>query len=259
MGNTGARAPVVGWFDLVATDPVRGKDFYEHLLHWAFGPVDGTDDYQLVTAPDAGWGMGVLRAGDRDALAFSVVCADLDAAIPRLESAGAAVVEPARRTPAGDRHAVLTDVRGNRVGLLEPAADHPDLTRWTTTAAQNALAWFEIGTTDVAATRTFYTESFGWTYERDEAAEGVTYYNILPAASDEPIGGLLDLSTMPGSTDYAIPGLRVPDVSTLLERCEAAGGKRVLDPFPDGNGLVIGQFTDPVGNRWSAFATAGTA
>lgn len=118
----------------------------------------------------------------------------------------------------------------------------------------NATARFEIGTTDLAATRTFYEKAFGWTQVRDGAAEGAEYHSIMPPSSQQAIGGVLDLSATSGAADYAVPGLLVADVPDLLRRCEAAGGRRVAGPFSDADGLVIGQFTDPFGNRWSAFS-----
>ncbi|PXX54756.1 hypothetical protein DFR70_12350 [Nocardia tenerifensis] len=244
MGTSGT----VGWFEIVATDPERSKQFYQQIFDWqytSFGP-----GYHTITAPGARSAMGALRQGSRDALWFSVIRDDLAATIPALESLGAKVIEEPARTAAGDLHAVVTDVKGNKIGLFEPA----DTAVPDRAPVPNSTAWFEIGTTDFAATREFYERAFGWTYQRDEAAEGAIYYSVHPDGAKEPIGGTMDVSTVPNSTDYAIPGLLVADVPDLLARCEQAGGQRVLDPFTDATGLVIGQFTDPFGNRWTSFA-----
>jgi uncharacterized protein len=253
MGTSGSHPATVGWFEITATEPTLSKEFYQGLFNWKFTSFGVEDSYCTITAPSAAASMGALRRGSRDVLYISVVCGDVAATIPRLESLGAALVERPARTAAGDVHAVITDVQGNRLGLYEPAAqDYTNLSQRA--AVPNATAWFEIGTTNLAVTQKFYEESFGWTYEQDEAAEGVAYYSILSSASKNPIGGILDLSANPGMADYAIPGLLVSDVPDLLSRCELAGGRRVMDPVSDANGLVIGQFTDPFGNRWSAFA-----
>ncbi|GAA2922969.1 hypothetical protein GCM10020221_18830 [Streptomyces thioluteus] len=175
--------------------------------------------------------MGALRRGDQDALCISVLCPDVAAAVRALEPLGATLAEGPGRTPAGDVHAVVIDVRGNRLGLLEPAA--PSIPAVPGAApGLNATAFFEIGTTDFAATRKFYQEAFGWTTERDESAEGVAYYSILVPGLPGEIGGVLDLSGMDGATDYAIPTLRVADVPGT------AGARRGGRRKPaDGTGL----------------------
>ncbi|MGX1777207.1 VOC family protein [Nocardia brasiliensis] len=251
MGSFSPRPATVGWFDITASDPAHAKQFYQEVFSWEFAPIG--DDYHTITAPGAGAAMGALRRGDRDALWIDVVCTDLATTIPRLESLGAKVIEPADETPAGARSAVVADTRGNRLGLYEPAnTGEADTT--AAAAVPNATAWFEIGTLDFTVTRQFYEQAFGWTYERDEAAEGAVYYSISAPGAAEPIGGTMDLSALPDAAEYAIPGLLVADVSALLDRVERAGGHRVMDPFADAHGLVIAQFTDPFGNRWTSFA-----
>ncbi|MCM6778282.1 VOC family protein [Nocardia sp. CDC159] len=251
MSTAVFRPNTVGWFEITTAEPELAEQFYRSLFDWRFTAFDS--EYHTITAPDAAVATGALRRGGRDALCISVICDDLTATIPRLEALGATVVEPPARTPAGDLHAIVTDAQGNRIGLFAPAAQR-NSAPGPQPPTPNSLAWFEIGTTDFAASRKFYEQAFGWRYERDEAAEGVAYYNILVEGASEPIGGMVDLSAGPTPTDYAIPGLLVADVPDLLERCERAGGQRVMGPFPDGNGLIIGQFTDRFGNRWSSFA-----
>uniref|UniRef100_UPI002457D2B7 VOC family protein n=1 Tax=Nocardia brasiliensis TaxID=37326 RepID=UPI002457D2B7 len=160
---------------------------------------------------------------------------------------------PPHHTRAGAGWAVAADTLAKRRAFYDPPnPGHADTT--AAAAVPNATAWFEIGTLDFAATRQFYEQAFGWTYERDEAAEGAVYYSISAPGAAEPIGGTMDLSALPDAAEYAIPGLLVADVSAMLDRVERAGGHRVMDPFTDAHGLVIAQFTDPFGNRWTSFA-----
>ncbi|MGI5350358.1 VOC family protein [Streptomyces sp. CA-250714] len=252
MSTSHACSATVGWFEITATDPSLSQSFYEGLFGWSFDSFGGEDSYRTITAPGAGTSMGALRRGDRDALCIGVVCSDAAATVRRLESLGAVLSEPPERTPAGDIHAVVTDVRGNRLGLFEPAGQG-GAAAGDAAPVLNSTAFFEIGTNDLAATQEFYKAAFGWTTERDAAAEGVAYYSVLLPDASAEIGGVLDLSEMDGRSDYAIPGLYVSDIEELLERSAAAGGRRVMGPVSDANGIVVGQFLDPVGNRWSAF------
>ncbi|MBN6039874.1 VOC family protein [Amycolatopsis sp. 195334CR] len=220
----------VGWFEITATDPDRCRKFYDGLFGWEFTEAEA--GYWTVAGPGSS-SMGALRSGDRDELTIFVVC-EVAGTLSHLESLGARVIASPSRTPAGDLQAVVEDVRSNRLGL---------------SSSGTPVAWFEIGTDDPGATRKFYENAFGWTSERDEAAEGVEYYSFLAPGAEQPIGGIFA-----GAGDYAIPGLLVSDVEDVLDRCERSGGSRVMGPVSDGNGLTIGQFTDPSGNRWSSFA-----
>lgn len=249
MSTPNAHPPRVGWFEITAAEPPAARKFYEELFGWTFDEVTDGGTYSTITAPGAPAPMGALRGGERDALCIGVLCSDAAETARGLERLGARLAEEPARTPAGDLHAVVLDVQGNPVGLLQPAAPPAP----PAAPVLNATAFFEIGTTEPDATRRFYAEAFGWTTERDEAAEGVTYYSIRAAGLGE-IGGMLDLTGMCGASDYAIPGLRVADVADVLDRVEAAGGSRVMGPLSDANGVVVGQFIDPVGHRWSTFA-----
>ncbi|MFC9434823.1 VOC family protein [Nocardia sp. NPDC057030] len=248
MSASGTHPATVGWFEITATDPDLGKQFYQRVFDWQFAS-SGPGCY-TITAPGAASSMGALRRGSADALWISVVCDDIEATVPRLETLGAKVFEDPARTAGGDLRAVIIDVQGNQIGLFQPAAGE----QVRPAPVPNATAWFEIGTTDFEATRTFYANAFGWTYARDEAAEGAVYYSVHPGGAAEPIGGTMDVTALPNPADYAIPGLLVTDVPDLLARVEQAGGQRLMDPFSDATGLIIGQFTDPSGNRWTAFA-----
>ncbi|WP_328442075.1 hypothetical protein OG828_46180 [Streptomyces sp. NBC_00457] len=249
MSTSDSHPAMVGWFEITATDPSRSRQFYQELFGWSFNSFGSDDTYRTITAPGAATSMGALRGGGRDTLCISVICSDAAAEVRRLEPLGAALAEQPERTPAGDIHAVVIDVRGNRLGLFEPAARRAPAAARDAAPVLNAMGFFEIGTTDLVTTQEFYKRAFGWTTERDKAVESVAYYGVVPPGASSEIGGVLD-----GMADYAIPGVRVADVPAVLERAEAAGGRRVMGPVSDANGVVVGQFLDPFGNRWSTFA-----
>ncbi|WP_033289327.1 VOC family protein [Amycolatopsis jejuensis] len=253
MSTSNARPATVGWFEITATEPSLSRSYYQELFGWSFESPGDAKHYWTITAPGSATAMGALRSGERDTTCIGVVSAEMAATVRKLESLGATIAERPARTPAGDLHAVAIDLQGNRIGLIEPAPrDEPGPRH--AAPGLNALAFFEIGTTDLVATQRFYQAAFGWTTERDEAAEGVAYYHIRPAGSPDEIGGMLDLTGIAGATGYAIPGLRVADVGDVLERAEKAGGRTAMGPVADANGVVAGQFLDPVGNRWSTFS-----
>jgi uncharacterized protein len=112
---------------------------------------------------------------------------------------------------------------------------------------------FEIIGTDADSLRTYYSDLFGWTYDTsspvsDAISDPTNYGFIQPLESDAGgipggIGG--GASYSPAQIFY----VAVDDVEAALQRAESLGGTRLLGPAGSPNGLVIGHFTDPEGNR----------
>lgn len=115
MGN-----PVVH-FEIHADDLVRQKSFYADLFGWETGPETSPFSYSMVdTRAEAG-----IRGGIREAapgprgLTFYVQVDDLDEALVRAQRLGATTAIPATTLPRGGRFAVIHDLEGNELGLLE--------------------------------------------------------------------------------------------------------------------------------------------
>ncbi|GAA5184198.1 VOC family protein [Rugosimonospora acidiphila] len=110
----------------------------------------------------------------------------------------------------------------------------------------NAVTWFEIGTSDPAAASAFYGGLFGWKFSSDKE-----YSEIDPSAEGGIAGGIMPLGG--GATGYAIFYVQVADVPAAVAAAEAAGGKLAVGPKGDPDGLTFAHLLDPAGNRFGVF------
>jgi predicted enzyme related to lactoylglutathione lyase len=111
---------------------------------------------------------------------------------------------------------------------------------------------FEVTGKDPAKLRSYYGDLFGWEFDTNslvapEVSEAGNY-GFVNHSTDEGVG-------IPGGvggadySGYAIFYVGVPDVEAALQNAERLGGKRVMGPAKNPNGmLVVGHFTDPEGH-----------
>jgi len=110
-----------------------------------------------------------------------------------------------------------------------------------TPSAGNPVVHFEIGCKDLAQTSDFYAKTFGWTPTpaplsamlNTNSAEGIQGH--ITALGHEP-------------HQYITFYIQVDDIVDHLQKIEAAGGKKVIGPFPLPDGKKFAWFTDPGGN-----------
>jgi predicted enzyme related to lactoylglutathione lyase len=98
----------------------------------------------------------------------------------------------------------------------------------------------EIRSTDPDATRAFFGELFGWTYD-DGAFPGYTFVangdNALPTA----------IGPLQGGSDAVLFFIAVDDVAATLARAEELGG-RIVQPPQQVPGVTFGVFADAQGH-----------
>ena len=113
--------------------------------------------------------------------------------------------------------------------------------------ADNTVAWFEIGTPDVAAAKAFYGQLFGWTFAPDGA-----YTLITAAGAAGPSGGIFD--TGGNNPPYAVFVVRVADVAATAARTKELGGTVVVEPIKMEDGMVVAYVSDPNGSMFALFS-----
>ena len=118
-------------------------------------------------------------------------------------------------------------------------------------AAGSPVGWFEIGTPDAAAARTFYGAVFGWSFAQDGP------YSVVTTGPGQPLqGGIQDTTAdlPPGQPSaYATPCVQVADVTATCETVAAEGGTVLVPATTIPTGLVYAFVTDPAGNRIGIF------
>lgn len=116
------------------------------------------------------------------------------------------------------------------------------------TNIHHAFSYIELGGGDLAATRTFYEQAFGWRFNE----YGPDYLGIVASDGGGEVGGING-----GSEPAAVGALVLlysRDLDASLAAVKAAGGVVVEGPFDYPGGRRF-HFTDPSGNRLGVFHT----
>ncbi|HEY2552748.1 MAG TPA: VOC family protein [Streptosporangiaceae bacterium] len=118
----------------------------------------------------------------------------------------------------------------------------------------NPVVHFEIIGPQPEHLRGYYARLFGWQFDTSgRVAEAVSepdnYGFIERIATPDGAGIPGGIGGGPAFSGQAIFYVGVSDVEDALQRAEQLGGSRVLGPVAAPSGLVVGQFTDPQGNR----------
>ena len=107
---------------------------------------------------------------------------------------------------------------------------------------------FEVIGKDAERLQSYYAELFGWQIDADnEMRYGMVQREGNTNADGVGIGGGVG-GGPEGYEGHVTFYVEVPDVEAALAKAEELGGSRVMGPEEMGDGLVIGQFTDPEGH-----------
>ena len=119
MGN-----PIVHW-EFMGPDGEGLSRFYSGLFDWKTEPVEGFENYNLVSEDDAGVG-GAVGTGPEQMpnyLTVYIQVDDIDGHLAKIDDAGGKTVMPRTVVPGTVTFAMFADPAGNVVGLVE--ADTP--------------------------------------------------------------------------------------------------------------------------------------
>jgi uncharacterized protein len=116
---------------------------------------------------------------------------------------------------------------------------------------KNAISWFEIPATDLNRAQKFYEAIFNITMIPLDMPE--IKMRLFPLENMMGVGGALCESGgfhKPSSTDGPLVYLNAnPDVQTVLDKVESAGGKIIVQKMAIGQYGFMGAFIDTEGNR----------
>lgn len=125
------------------------------------------------------------------------------------------------------------------------------------------FCWIELGTTDSAAAKTFYTQLFGWEYEDHPMGPGMTYTMLKLNGKD--VGALYSL--MPdmraqGVAPHWLSYVSVDNVDETAEKAKAEDATLLKEPFDvmtEGRMAVLQDPTGAVFALWQAKNHKGSA
>jgi uncharacterized protein len=134
--------------------------------------------------------------------------------------------------------------------LVRRNADRPDSPAHSERKEEmgHPVVHAEIRSTDPDATRSFFSDLFGWTYS-DGTYPGYTFVDTgvesaLPTA----------ISPLQGDADAVLFFVGVPDVAAALAEAEKLGGT-VVQPPQEVPGVTFGVLADPLGHKIGVAAT----
>ena len=111
--------------------------------------------------------------------------------------------------------------------------------------------WHELMTNDVARSKRFYSQMFGWSSQDEEMMPGF-FYTIF-TQNGQRIGGMMAISPEMGDMEpHWVQYVHVEDVDRVANRCESLGGE-ICVPAHD---IPVGRFAilrDPSGSKIAIF------
>src|SRR5215475_2151894 len=154
------------WVDLGSPDLDASVEFYSSLLGWEVPESENpeqTGGYRraMKNGKDVAGMMPLMQEGQPPAWSNYVSVADADTVAAKVtENGGSVIAEPMDVMELG-RMAVFADPTGAVFGIWQPGT----FTGAGLVNEPGALAWNELNTRDLAASKDFYGAVFGWDFE----------------------------------------------------------------------------------------------
>ncbi len=251
MGKTGG----FYWVDLMSTDAVGSKDFYEKVFGWSAQDMttpDGSTYSMLSHDGDVVAGLGehsseMKAQGVPSSWNSYVTVDDVVSSVEVARDLGASVVLEVIDISGAGKMAVIVDPVGATVSLWQ-AEGHDGGAKFNT---PNSLTWNELVTRDPVTAAEFYSALFGWSFDAVEGSEPP--YAVI-TNGENMNGGLLDATTALPDGAPSVWGVyfAVADADATADAAVGAGGTIVQGPF-DAEGVGrIAVISDPQGAVFSA-------
>jgi uncharacterized protein len=180
---------VPSWVDIGTPDPQAALRFYGELLGWE-GQDMGEEAGHYTIVSKAGKMVGAISpAQDPGPPRWTtyVNVDDVDAVAKKAESAGGTVVVAPMDVMTAGRMAVFADTTGAVIAAWQPK-DHLGAQMVN---EPGAFIWSELATSDLAKSKAFYADVFGWGWGgAEEYAEaqvsGRTIGGVMPRPPEMP-------------------------------------------------------------------------
>jgi len=217
------------WADLFTTDPVAAAKFYSGLFGWTTNSIDQNGRIYTVfsngSRPVAGLAPRHAANSKRPSRWISYIAVpDINATLALVAKAGGKVRAPARDFPDRGAQAIIADVDGAPVGLIQSTSgDTPD-----TEPAPGDWNWFELYGKEPKAASAFYAHVFNYAVSPDNRTARKN--DFLLNSGDLPRGGVAPLPAREDATPGWLGVVRVASIDEALTRVTALGGEILVAP-----------------------------
>ena len=243
------------WHDLLTHDPMGSQRFYEVLFGWEFESIgtraglSSDSAYRLIRHNGRliGGMIDTVALNNRSDISQWVVLMsvdDIDAAAAKFATNGGEVITPPTDLQRRGRLAVVRDVEGALLGLLQtrdgdPADRQPDI---------GGFLWDELWTTDVDKATAFYGDITGLeagVLDIDEDQESGANYRLLKSG-DSPRVGIMP-NPLPDLGPVWVSYLRVASPAAITAKVAELGGRVIVEAHPRPLGGEVAFVAGPSG------------
>jgi len=234
------------WVELFTADSAAATKFYTGVFGWtAVTLVQKEVTYTVFSngsRPVAG-----LRQRDPSAAKHIsrwvpyIAVADIASAVSTAVKAGGEVRAPAREFPQIGSQAIVTDIEGSPIGLIQSSSgDSPD-----EEPAPGDWNWFHLLSKSPKASADFYRQVFSYDVAPD-SREGKSNELLLSSGSLNR-GGISVLPDQEGAKPGWLGVVRVANLDETLARVPALGGQVVVAAHEAALGSRFALISDPTG------------
>lgn len=251
------------WYELMTTDPLGAKDFYDAVVGWNIAAPHDDIGYRMIQRSDGGSAGGVLplthemqQHGARSAWHGYLNVADINEAVRAIEAAGGRILMGPQEIDQVGPIAMVSDPQGAALYVMSPnpPKDQPGARSDVySREAPQRVGWNELMTSDQKGAIDFYLGQFGWSKGEAMPMGEMGTYQILSHDGDTFGAIMTKAADKPTRWRFYI---RVEDVERAKSTIESKGGTVVHGPMevPGGDRVLIG--IDPQG---AEFALVGSA
>jgi uncharacterized protein len=248
------------WYELMTTDPVGAKAFYDAVVGWNIDAASMSPDmdYRMLNCPDGGMAGGVFKLNDEMIGHGAKPCwlgyigvDNVDASVIAIEAAGGKCLMPAHDVAMAGRIAMVADCCGAPFYIITPTPPPGggESTSFSAEKLMGRCGWNELMAGDAASAIAFYTGQFGWSLPEPMDMGEMGQYQFINH-DDVMVGAIMQ--KMP---EIPVPFwchyFWVPSIEAAKARIDAAGGAVINGPMEvPGNDWIV-QGIDPQGAMFS--------
>jgi uncharacterized protein len=215
------------WTDLATTDPAAAKEFYSAILGWDYNDIDtgqGTYSMAQVGGKDVAAiaGQPEQMQGMPPFWMSYVTVEDADATAAKAKELGGNVMNEPFDVFESGRMAIIQDPQGAIFAIWQPKqhigaglVNEP-----------GSLVWNQLSSPDREASKRFYGDLFGWTY--DDATESGMDTSLIKLG-EKNNGGVAGLPSPEVPPNWGV-AFTVSDIDEAAEKVKAAGGQLMMGP-----------------------------
>ena len=237
---------VPSWIDIGTPDLAGGLRFYQDLFGWDAQDMGEEAGHYTIVSKNGLQVAALSTAQDPGPPRWTtyINVDDVDDVAKRVESAGGTVVVPPMDVMSAGRMAIFADTTGAVIAAWQPG-DHKGAQLIN---EPGAFIWTELSTSDLAKSKAFYSEVFGWGWGgSDEYAE--------PQVNGRTIGGVMPRRPdMPAEVpDSWLVYFGSDDVDAQAKKASDKGATVVVQPTDIPNTGRFAVLIDPQGAAFALF------